>query len=54
MFPGAGAHIYEIQMYDRDSEHLFAMLMRIDWPADKTPVQTLREHLTDIGKILAV
>ena len=28
---GAGANIFEIQMYDHDSEHLFAMLMRINW-----------------------
>lgn len=27
---GAGANIHEIQMYDRDSERLFAMLMRIE------------------------
>lgn len=47
---GAGANIYEIQMYDRDSEHLFAMLMRIDWPDDGPPVSTLRAHLQDIGQ----
>jgi formyltetrahydrofolate deformylase len=29
---GAGANICEIQMYDRDSAALFAMLMRIEWP----------------------
>jgi formyltetrahydrofolate deformylase len=46
---GAGANIFEIQMYDRDSEHLFAMLMRIDWPDDGPPVSTLRAHLQDIG-----
>ncbi|MCA9086996.1 MAG: formyltetrahydrofolate deformylase, partial [Planctomycetaceae bacterium] len=47
---GAGANIFEIQMYDRDSEQLFAMLMRIDWPADETPVATLRSHLVQIGE----
>ncbi len=47
---GAGANIFEIQMYDRDSEHLFAMLMRIDWPEETAPVATLRQHLEDIGK----
>ncbi|HIF00540.1 MAG TPA: formyltetrahydrofolate deformylase [Planctomycetes bacterium] len=46
---GAGANIYEIQMYDRDTEHLFAMLMRIDWPEDITSVAKLRSHLQEIG-----
>lgn len=46
---GAGANIYEIQMYDRDTEHLFAMLMRIDWPAETMSVATLRSHLQEIG-----
>jgi formyltetrahydrofolate deformylase len=48
---GAGANIFEIQMYDRDSEHLFAMMMRIDWPEETAPVATLREHLRQIGKL---
>ena len=48
---GAGANIFEIQMYDRDSEHLFAMMMRIDWPEATAPVATLREHLRQIGKL---
>jgi len=47
---GAGANIYEIQMYDRDSEHLFAMMMRIDWPDESSSVDTLRKHLRDIGQ----
>lgn len=47
---GAGANIFEIQMYDRDSEHLFAMLMRIDWPVESAPIATLREHLQQIGE----
>ena len=46
---GAGANIFEIQMYDRDSEQLFAMLMRIDWPTAGVPVATLRKHLQEIG-----
>ena len=46
---GAGANIYEIQMYDRDNEHLFAMMMRIDWPEDEESIATLREHLQQIG-----
>jgi formyltetrahydrofolate deformylase len=46
---GAGANIHEIQMYDRDTEHLFAMLMRIEWPDDSVSVATLRSHLQEIG-----
>ena len=46
---GAGANIFEIQMYDRDSEQLFAMLMRIDWPISGVSVATLRKHLQEIG-----
>ena len=48
---GAGANIFEIQMYDRDSEHLFAMMMRIDWPEETDSVATLRGHLQEIGRI---
>ncbi len=47
---GAGANIFEIQMYDRDSEQLFAMMMRIDWPADQSSVAVLRDHLNQIGQ----
>lgn len=47
---GAGANIFEIQMYDRDSEHLFAMMMRIDWPDDAGSVGELRKHLDTIGQ----
>jgi formyltetrahydrofolate deformylase len=46
---GAGANIFEIQMYDRDSEQLFAMMMRIDWPRDNSSVAVLRDHLNQIG-----
>ena len=46
---GGGANIHEIQMYDHDSESLFAMLMRIDWPVDLEPIATLRERLSSIG-----
>jgi formyltetrahydrofolate deformylase len=48
---GAGANIFEIQMYDRDSEQLFAMMMRIDWPAEVTPVAVLRQHMQEIGRL---
>ena len=30
-----GANIHEIQMYDRDNERVFAMLLRIEWPGEK-------------------
>jgi formyltetrahydrofolate deformylase len=48
---GAGANIHEIQMYDRDSERLFAMLMRIEWSAAPASVSTLRSRLQEIGKL---
>lgn len=47
---GAGANIHEIQMYDRDSEHLFAMLMRIEWSSVSEPVGVLRTRLQEIGR----
>jgi formyltetrahydrofolate deformylase len=46
----AGANIAEIQMYDHDEEKLFAMLLRIEWPADRTPVSQLRTTMHDIGR----
>lgn len=48
---GAGANIHEIQMYDRDSEHLFAMLMRIEWVTGGESVETLRARLQEIGRL---
>jgi len=48
---GAGANIYEIQMYDRDNEHLFAMVMRMDWSVEHESIATLREHMHEIGKL---
>jgi len=48
---GAGANIHEIQMYDRDSERLFAMLMRIEWSAAPESVSTLRSRLQEIGNL---
>lgn len=48
---GAGANIHEIQMYDRDSERLFAMLMRIEWSTATESVSTLRTRLQEIGKL---
>ena len=45
-----GANIYEIQMYDRDNEHVFAMLLRIDWPDSNGSIEKLRQAMDDIGK----
>jgi len=45
----AGANISEIQMYDHDSERLFAMLLRTEWPAEKESIGDLRARMTDVG-----
>lgn len=45
----AGANIHEIQMYDHDVEHLFAMLVRIEWPKRPDTIATLRSQLNEIG-----
>lgn len=42
-----GANIREIQMYDHDEEHIFAMLCRIDLPADN--LERVRNSLQEIG-----
>jgi len=47
---GAGANIYEIQMYDHDSERVFAMLLRCEWPAEAPPLATLRTQMEQIGQ----
>jgi len=41
---GAGANIHEIQMYDHDTERLFAMLLRIEWPGNPASIDTLRQR----------
>src|SRR4029077_7894026 len=46
----AGANISEIQMYDHDAGRLFAMLLRMEWPAERAPVAELRGHMDRIGK----
>lgn len=46
---GAGANIHEIQMYDRDREHLFAMFLRAEWPTESESVATLGERMNAIG-----
>ncbi len=48
---GAGANIHEIQMYDRDDEKLFAMLLRLEWPDDGETVSVLRDHMNQIGSL---
>ncbi len=45
---GTGANLHEIQMYDRDAERLFAMLIRAEWDADADPA-ALRADLEQIG-----
>src|SRR5438132_719671 len=46
----AGANIAGIQMYDHDEERLFAMLLRIDWPAERLPVADLRAHMDAVAR----
>jgi formyltetrahydrofolate deformylase len=45
----AGANISEIQMYDHDAERIFAMLLRVDWPAEQESIAALRERMREIG-----
>lgn len=47
---GAGANIHEIQMYDRDSERLFAMLLRIEWQPENGSIAELRARMDEIGR----
>jgi len=44
---GVGARIAEIQMYDHDEEHMFAMLCRVDLECDA--LQPLRDAMRQIG-----
>ncbi len=44
---GQGANIAEIQMYDHDEEALFAMLLRVQLPAEK--LAEVRAALEEIG-----
>jgi formyltetrahydrofolate deformylase len=46
---GEGANIAEIQMYDHDEEALFAMLLRIELPAERLP--QVRKALLEIGRL---
>ena len=45
-----GANIHEIQMYDRDNERVFAMLLRIEWPGEKASIDELRGEMNRIGQ----
>lgn len=47
---GAGANIHEIQMYDRDSARLFAMMLRMEWPVERLSFSDLRRQLEEIGE----
>jgi formyltetrahydrofolate deformylase len=47
---GSGANIHEIQMYDHDSEQLFAMLLRVEWPGPPGSVVELRGQMDEIGR----
>jgi len=46
----AGANIFEIQMYDHDSERMFAMLLRFEWPEQQMNVSALRQEMDAIGR----
>jgi formyltetrahydrofolate deformylase len=46
----AGANIAEIQMSDHDTQRQFAMLLRMDWPAERVPVAELRARMNVIGR----
>ncbi len=46
----AGANIAEIQMYDYDAERVFAMLLRMEWPTERTAITALRTALATIGR----
>ena len=45
----AGANLHEVQMYDRDAERLFAMLVRAEWESGGDP-SALRAGLRRIGE----
>lgn len=45
----AGANISEIQMYDHDTEKIFAMLLRVNWPENLESIADLRQRMNEIG-----
>lgn len=48
---GLGANIYEIQMYDHDSQRLFAMLLRVEVDAGGPRLHTIGEQVAQIGEV---
>jgi len=46
----SGANICEIQMFNRDSESMFAMMIRADWPLQKINIDQMRTSLKKLGK----
>src|ERR1700733_12735281 len=48
---GSGANIHEIQMYDHDSEQLFAMLLRVEWPGGLESITQLAERMDEVGRL---
>ena len=49
-----GAHIAEIQMYDRDDGDLFALLLRLKWPGTAATLADLRIKMAEISRESAV
>jgi formyltetrahydrofolate deformylase len=47
---GSGANIHEIQMYNHDSEQLFAMLLRVEWTGGPESVAELSARMQDVGR----
>jgi formyltetrahydrofolate deformylase len=47
---GSGANSHEIQRYDHDSEQLFAMLLRTEWPGPRDSIADLRKQMDEIGR----
>ncbi len=45
-----GANICEIQMYNHDEEQVFAMMLRMEWPAKERSIAQLREAMNEIGR----
>lgn len=46
---GLGANISEIQMYNHDEAAVFAMLTRIEMPADSEKYETLCQTMSEVG-----
>lgn len=44
------ANICEIQMFNRDSQSMFAMMMRADWPTDTLTLEQTRADLKKIAE----